>query len=392
MVNENNKKSQLQASIVFQILIFCGIITVFLYATDNALAAPLNYTSDTSVALTDPAITLTILANSTADSFTAASGSFTLVVSGGQEFTLTSASRDLSVSGDSTGGNLYPSCNGARVKRFNVISDTGTQTLVVTPTSEQCVSTVPAPLETKLSSGGTGWGGGSASTAVVVSQPTPTPVVAVDKIASTQSQLDALLSQLKALQAQQAQMQLQSPMPTFTSALARGSNSSEVKWLQQFLISQSKGSAAKKLESFGVNGNFGPMTEAALKEFQAASGISPVGVLGPKTKAYIQTLIQGQQPMQAVVVSLPDSKLDPMPTFTSALARGSNSSEVKWLQQFLISQSKGSAAKKLESFGANGNFGPMTEAALKEFQAASGISPVGVLGPKTKAYIQTLVK
>ena len=129
---------------------------------------------------------------------------------------------------------------------------------------------------------------------MVVSQPTPTPtpVVAVNKTASMQSQLDALLSQLKALQAQQAQMQLQSPMPTFTSALARGSNSSEVKWLQQFLISQSKGSAAKKLESFGANGNFGPMTEAALKEFQAASGISPVGVLGPKTKAYIQTLVK----------------------------------------------------------------------------------------------------
>lgn len=70
------------------------------------------------------------------------------------------------------------------------------------------------------------------------------------------------------------------------------------------------------------------------------------------------------------------------------LMAGSNGSGVATLQQFLITQNKGSAARALAGFGATSHFGALTKAALAEFQASVGISPaLGNFGPITRAYI-----
>jgi peptidoglycan hydrolase-like protein with peptidoglycan-binding domain len=70
------------------------------------------------------------------------------------------------------------------------------------------------------------------------------------------------------------------------------------------------------------------------------------------------------------------------------LTKGSSGSDVTVLQQFLISQNKGSFARALAGVGATGNFGSMTLSALAEFQANTGISPAsGNFGPITRAYI-----
>jgi peptidoglycan hydrolase-like protein with peptidoglycan-binding domain len=69
-----------------------------------------------------------------------------------------------------------------------------------------------------------------------------------------------------------------SPASTSTTrtalpTLRRGSKGAEVKIVQQ------------KLGLLPVDGSFGPATEAGVKNFQARNGLTPDGVVGPKTWA-----------------------------------------------------------------------------------------------------------
>jgi|GEM_PF-2657015 len=78
-------------------------------------------------------------------------------------------------------------------------------------------------------------------------------------------------------------------------------------------------------------------------------------------------------------------------TYTRDLDVGSSGSDVTALQTFLIQQKKGSLALQLATTGATGLFGPLTQAALAEYQASVGITPAsGYFGPKTRAYINSL--
>lgn len=55
--------------------------------------------------------------------------------------------------------------------------------------------------------------------------------------------------------------------------------------------------------------------------------------------------------------------------------------QVVTLQSFLIANGYLVAT-------ADGNFGPKTQAAVKKFQTANGISPLGIVGPQTRALIK----
>ena len=75
-------------------------------------------------------------------------------------------------------------------------------------------------------------------------------------------------------------------------------------------------------------------------------------------------------------------------TITISLGRGHKNNDVKILQQFLISQNKGSAAQTLAKVGATAYFGTLTRAALAEWQAKVGVKPaLGNFGPITRAYL-----
>lgn len=66
-------------------------------------------------------------------------------------------------------------------------------------------------------------------------------------------------------------------------------------------------------------------------------------------------------------------------------------SDVTKLQTVLIAQARGSAASALAGAGATGYFGPLTQRALAEWQAAVGISPAaGYFGPITRARFAAL--
>lgn len=74
--------------------------------------------------------------------------------------------------------------------------------------------------------------------------------------------------------------------------------------------------------------------------------------------------------------------------FLRDLTLGSQGADVVALQAFLIAEDKGSKADALAGAGATGYFGAMTQAALIEYQAASGINPTsGYFGPLTRAHI-----
>ena len=72
------------------------------------------------------------------------------------------------------------------------------------------------------------------------------------------------------------------------------------------------------------------------------------------------------------------------------LRNGIRSNDVMILQNFLISQGKGSASQNLMRVGATSYFGRLTRLALAEFQASVGIYPAsGNFGPITRAYLST---
>jgi peptidoglycan hydrolase-like protein with peptidoglycan-binding domain len=66
---------------------------------------------------------------------------------------------------------------------------------------------------------------------------------------------------------------------------------SDVKQLQEFLISRHTGPAAQRLASHGVTIYFGLLTRNALAEFQRKVGIRPaVGYFGAITRKWVNLL------------------------------------------------------------------------------------------------------
>jgi peptidoglycan hydrolase-like protein with peptidoglycan-binding domain len=84
----------------------------------------------------------------------------------------------------------------------------------------------------------------------------------------------------------------------------------------------------------------------------------------------------------------PSSASGTSAAYTRDLTLGDSGTDVTALQTFLIQQNKGPAAQALAAVGATGYFGPLTRAALAEYQAAVGIAPaVGYFGPITRAHL-----
>ncbi len=147
-----------------------------------------------------------------------------------------------------------------------------------------------------------------------------------------------------------------------SATLKLGDRGTDVKNLQQRLkdLGYLAGSA---------DGVFGSATESALMTFQTTNGLSADGVAGKNT----QTVLYGA-----------NAKSYASSTDSSMLKRGSQGTLVKNMQQ------------KLKDLGyyngtITGNFGPLTEEAVKDFQRAQGLSADGIAGVNTlnKLYATT---
>ena len=107
-----------------------------------------------------------------------------------------------------------------------------------------------------------------------------------------------------------------------------------------------------------VDGVFGPLTDAAVKEFQQGAGLTVDGIVGPLTWD-----------------ALPDG--GPMPV----LKEGSTGDVVRDLQTVLTNGAPGQWNTTPQ--GVDGDFGPHTRASVEAFQTWGGVSADGIVGDQT---------
>lgn len=167
------------------------------------------------------------------------------------------------------------------------------------------------------------------------------------------------------------------PTPT-SSSLKNGSTGSEVRQVQQRLkeLGYLSGSA---------DGDFGDATEAAVRAFQEANGLTVDGKVGKQTLAKLNSnnavSAKNSGSSTSNVTKKPSATNTPKPTNTPNVSNtylevGSSGTKVRTLQQRLISLGYLAGT-------ADGEYGGATQAAVKAFQERVGEWADGVAGPKT---------
>lgn len=163
------------------------------------------------------------------------------------------------------------------------------------------------------------------------------------------------------------------PYPT----LQLGSSGAPVETLQVRLNDWHK--AVNSNPAVTVDGGFGALTEVAVKDFQGHFKLTVDGVVGPVTwtalrKTYVPPPKPTPPPPKPTPKPTPKPAPLPVLSLTSPLTSGA---AVKTLQA------------RLNAHGAHlvvdGVFGPVTEAAVKAFQAAQKLAVDGIVGPVTWA-------
>ena len=166
--------------------------------------------------------------------------------------------------------------------------------------------------------------------------------------------------------------------------LYRGMSGSEVAQMQSVLV------GLGFMENI-VDGEFGSLTEAAVRRFQEANGLLVDGVAGPQTLNALKNYSGGaaSQVQPTAGTQQPASAQD------SSAAQQSAQTQQIVVQQYLYQGMSGNAVldlqKKLAALGyaiyTDGEFGTQTAQVVMDFQARNGLLVDGVVGPQTAAML-----
>lgn len=141
------------------------------------------------------------------------------------------------------------------------------------------------------------------------------------------------------------------------AAKPAATGASSVRWVQERL-------KAHGFNPGTIDGIRGPKTLAAIRAFQKARKLAVDGIVGPKTNAALKAAPPVAKPVTGRLVR-----------------RGSTGALVRAVQAKL----KANYALYAGRLVVDGNYGPATEAAVREFQRRSGLKVDGIAGPATLA-------
>jgi len=156
----------------------------------------------------------------------------------------------------------------------------------------------------------------------------------------------------------------------------------------------SKGEAVKALQKaigkLSVDGSYGRLTEARVKEYQKAKGLPVTGVTDAKVwKALMATTTTPATP----TTPPPTTPTPPAPTVPTSTNSPSFSTEfTDYKATVLKVGSTGSAVKVLQralgGLAVDGSYASSTQAAVKRFQTAAKLSSTGVVDARTWAALE----
>lgn len=134
-----------------------------------------------------------------------------------------------------------------------------------------------------------------------------------DVMAALRQQMSNLLQQIDKMQEELGKLRgevvkVEEQIEKLTKRLQVGSNDKEVKTLQEFL----KQDPEVYPEGL-VTGYYGALTEKAVKKFQEKNGIEAIGVVGPKTLAKINEVIEEKK---ITICHIPPENLEKKQTIT----------------------------------------------------------------------------
>jgi len=127
-----------------------------------------------------------------------------------------------------------------------------------------------------------------------------------------------------------------------------------------------------------LDGRHGPLTNAAVRNFQKAKNLTVDGVVGPRTWAALRAIpdCDSNAPISPPEPPPPTVPPPPVPP-AQVIRRGDKGAAVTEAQRLL---NRHGASPKLSE---DGSFGPLTEAAVRAFQTRKKITVDGVVGPVT---------
>ncbi len=259
----------------------------FFIGASSTFAAGITYGINTTVYLSSPNLNLTILSGSVADTVVVNTGTLVVTVPASGVFTITSADKLLTATGQSQSSVVNTICANLAISQMTITAPaSGAETVTITPSANACTVIV------------TNAGGGVYVPATPI---VPTPVVVIEKkVVSSSSlnpaQISAIIVLLQSFNADPAtiarvRVSLEGGTPSsstssiastlkFTKHISK-SIKSEVENLQKALNSILGQKLTKLLV---VDGSWGRLTDKAIKQFQKEKGLTVDGIVGPVTR------------------------------------------------------------------------------------------------------------